>query len=604
MNDNQIRRRFRTMKNLILAIVCIALTAALAADTIIPGGPVSGSWLAAGSPYQVTGNISIASEAFLIISPGVEVIFNGTYKLDVAGRIECQGELQNPVIFTATDTTNGWQGIRFTNTGTGPNLPSVFYWTEFLYGKAMHGATGMDPLNFGGAVWADNGGVLTFNNCTFRRCMSSQDGSAIYAKNGTAIHLNGCSVKNCDSNFWGGLFVKDGSVNVQNCTFLNNNADTFGGALYIYNCNPAAVTSCNIIGNTAGACAGIYSYGSPLAVSNSLFKGNSCVTGFGAGMGVIAGSLSVTNCTFAGNFSPMGGGGFWLNVVPAPVQVTNSIFWSNLPGAIYPASSTYNLSHCSMQIQEGDATNIFGDPLFVSYGLGDLNLQPESPCVDAGTPDTAGLNLPATDLNGVPRILDGNGDGTARIDMGCYEWQPPVPSGLLTGFVTDGQGQPLAGALITADAESVVTDAAGAYTMVLNPGSYSVSCALTGFESVSVNVEIFAGQTTYLNFDLNPVANDDPLAVPLNARLEANPNPFRIGTALSFSLAKPEQVTALIYNLKGQKIRTLASNWMDKGTHSLGWDGKDDSRRDTGSGIYLVKLSLGERILTRRIMKL
>ena len=41
----------------------------------------------------------------------------------------------------------------------------------------------------------------------------------------------------------------------------------------------------------------------------------------------------------------------------------------------------------------------------------------KSPCIDAGNPDTTGLNLPEIDLDGNPRIVNG------RIDMGAYEWQ-------------------------------------------------------------------------------------------------------------------------------------------------------------------------------------
>jgi len=91
--------------------------------------------------------------------------------------------------------------------------------------------------------------------------------------------------------------------------------------------------------------------------------------------------------------------------------------------------------------------NIDADPLFVDPGhwddagtpddtsddtftLGDYHLLPGSPCMDAGTNDVDNRDtpeietLPATDIAGLPRVIDGNLDGTATVDMGAYEYLP------------------------------------------------------------------------------------------------------------------------------------------------------------------------------------
>ncbi|MBP7564118.1 MAG: T9SS type A sorting domain-containing protein, partial [Candidatus Cloacimonetes bacterium] len=52
----------------------------------------------------------------------------------------------------------------------------------------------------------------------------------------------------------------------------------------------------------------------------------------------------------------------------------------------------------------------------------DFNLQQVSPCVDAGTPDVAELNLPLLDIHGNNRIQDGDQDGTALVDIGASEY--------------------------------------------------------------------------------------------------------------------------------------------------------------------------------------
>jgi hypothetical protein len=56
-------------------------------------------------------------------------------------------------------------------------------------------------------------------------------------------------------------------------------------------------------------------------------------------------------------------------------------------------------------------------------GAGDFHLKAGSPAIDLGDPLVA--SLPTADYDGAPRPVDGNGDGTARRDMGAFEYQPP-----------------------------------------------------------------------------------------------------------------------------------------------------------------------------------
>jgi hypothetical protein len=62
--------------------------------------------------------------------------------------------------------------------------------------------------------------------------------------------------------------------------------------------------------------------------------------------------------------------------------------------------------------------NMDEDALFRGTGDFPFALQPGSPCVDAGTPDTSGLQVPPTDLEGLARIYNG------RIDIGAFERNP------------------------------------------------------------------------------------------------------------------------------------------------------------------------------------
>ncbi|RMG04336.1 MAG: IPTL-CTERM sorting domain-containing protein [Nitrospirae bacterium] len=66
--------------------------------------------------------------------------------------------------------------------------------------------------------------------------------------------------------------------------------------------------------------------------------------------------------------------------------------------------------------------NIHADPLFFDPTNGDFHLQSTSPCIDVG--DNGAWNLPTTDFEGDDRIIDGDGDGTAVVDMGADEYKP------------------------------------------------------------------------------------------------------------------------------------------------------------------------------------
>ncbi|MBW6513532.1 MAG: right-handed parallel beta-helix repeat-containing protein [Candidatus Syntrophosphaera sp.] len=583
----------------------VMLVTCLFAQTTIPPGPVQGNWTAAGSPYLVMGNISIANGASLSIGAGVDVVFQGTFSLAVSGSISTTGSADLPVTFTAQDTLNGWSSIRLSNTGTGLNPPSSFTHTNFLYGRAIWGSGGGDPLNFGGAVWADNAGTLTFDSCFFNRCKSIYDGSAIYADNGTNVVMNNCTVKNCESGFFGGVFVRDGNAEITDCLFDSNVAVTFGAALYFYDSPQANVTSCVISNNVAGAVTGIYGASSNVVVKNSLFAGNDTTMGLGGGMGIIGGSVSLINNTFYGNTSAQGGAAAWFNVLPAPALITNCIFWDNQPDALAANNSSYLLSHCSMQEQEGGATNIFGDPQFTDPAQGILTLMATSPCIDAGTPDATGLGLPDIDLAGMPRIVDGNGDGTPRIDIGCYEWQVPVTDGILLGQVLTSQSEPIEGALIEADGITILSDAAGFYSLTLPAGTYDVSCSKPGYVTfVEHDVSVVAGMTTTLDFYLDIVGNSDEYLVAAIQMAQNTPNPFAGKTSIPFSLDRESRIDLSIYNLKGQKVRTVFSGMARSGEHSADWDGLDDNGRPVERGVYLYRLNIQGRSVTRRLVKL
>ncbi|MBN2425909.1 MAG: T9SS type A sorting domain-containing protein [Calditrichaceae bacterium] len=82
-----------------------------------------------------------------------------------------------------------------------------------------------------------------------------------------------------------------------------------------------------------------------------------------------------------------------------------------------------------------------------------------------------------------------------------------------------------------------------------------------------------------------------PEGVINNYTLNQNyPNPFNPQTSISYSLPRPGQVSLIIYNVLGQKVKTLINGKADAGTHYHVWKGVDDRGNKVASGIYFYKL--------------
>lgn len=99
-----------------------------------------------------------------------------------------------------------------------------------------------------------------------------------------------------------------------------------------------------------------------------------------------------------------------------------------------------------------------------------------------------------------------------------------------------------------------------------------------------------------------PVGLADELSPPL-MELRSFPNPFSAQHTLLFNLKAPGYLNCDIYNVKGQRVRSLADSAVGSGEQMLVWDAKDDEGRILGSGIYFLKLRLnGREIALRRLV--
>ena len=120
-----------------------------------------------------------------------------------------------------------------------------------------------------------------------------------------------------------------------------------------------------------------------------------------------------------------------------------------------------------------------------------------------------------------------------------------------------------------------------------------------------VNGNLFAGNIDFAVVKLN--STEDP-EVPgfsnLNLKISNYPNPFNPVTIIKFSLPKKSEVELTIYNIKGQKVKTLLKSHLLHGEHSIVWDGKDMNDKPVSSGIYFTRLKAGNKKIVKKMMML
>lgn len=89
---------------------------------------------------------------------------------------------------------------------------------------------------------------------------------------------------------------------------------------------------------------------------------------------------------------------------------------------------------------------------------------------------------------------------------------------------------------------------------------------------------------------------------PLSRIYPASPNPFRSSTSFRFELSSAAPVEAGILDVSGRMIRVLAnSTTLMPGSHTLGWDGRNDRGRRVAAGVYFFRLEAGSSISTYRL---
>lgn len=105
---------------------------------------------------------------------------------------------------------------------------------------------------------------------------------------------------------------------------------------------------------------------------------------------------------------------------------------------------------------------------------------------------------------------------------------------------------------------------------------------------------------TVSQVNVTSVAGDE---LPGTFALEANyPNPFNPSTLIRYQLPEAAQVRIAVFNVLGQRVRTLVATEQAAGRYEVVWNGLDDGQQATASGVYLYRMEAGPFIETRTML--
>jgi len=410
-------------RNLLLTLFVIWVNFSFA--TIEKSGTVSSNETWSEDTIKVIGDINIQNGVTLTINPGVFIEFQGYYKIDVQGRILAQGTTSDSIEFNILpDSIDvGWNGIVYENTPE-TNDTSKFEYCKFRNSKRNQN---------GGLFYIYNYSKIFFSNCLFadnkaQNSGSYEGGGAIFLFNLSNITIQKCQFINNEiiTEDWGSrggaIYSKYSSLKVKNCVFKNNGLGTTWGGAMAFTGGSGRLENCLFISNSTS------SYGGAL-YGDYGFNGK------------------IINNNFIDNQSSRNDGGAiylfgqygWCNI-----SVINTIIWQNSSRQIlinnskavieYSCieNSSSSVSKSNGAILDYKNNNLDVDPKFIDKSNDNFEIESSSLLINAGIPDTTGLDMLKYDLKNNLRIAND------RIDIGAYEFQSePDPRIVLNNDISD-----------------------------------------------------------------------------------------------------------------------------------------------------------------------
>jgi hypothetical protein len=359
--------------------------------------------LVAPGTYQE--NINFLGKAITVQSEaGADAtVIDGGHAESVASFVSAEGA---SAVLSGFTLRNGFNSLAGGGIQISYSSPTITH--NIVVDNAACAGAGIS-INFGSPRVQQN----TILNNAQAGCTGGGGGGISIGGAGSALIVENTISGNATGGFGGGISLfAAGTPTITRNIISGNTTPGSGGGISMVNQSDAMITGNLIAGNTAGTGGGVYwlvpsGARGPFLVNNTIADNASS-----QGSGIFADAfdaqaLVINNIVVApsGQTAVLCGS---FNDTNPPIFRNNIVFSSG--GSAY--SGCGNVT--------GTNGNLAADPLFAGADHGDYHVRRGSPSIDAGDNNAPGL--PASDLKGFSRILDGDGNGTAVVDMGVYEF--------------------------------------------------------------------------------------------------------------------------------------------------------------------------------------
>jgi hypothetical protein len=398
---------------------------------------------------------------------------------------------------------------------------------------------------------------LIFENITIENCTTRVSPAITLDYIGTSNFKNIIVSNNVGTEGISGVSVLSvHNVSIENCAFLNNQSyglDDFGwyqgAALRVDAHNFVSVRSCVFQNNN----------------DNTQFGGAACVF---AGFDFDTPATRIENCLFTNNQSTYSN----IQYIGRPIH--------------FAGHGSYDIINCTFANNESPSATVeicaetvnFWNCIFAD------NSQNEMFLLHPFEPNLPGNHVTINHCNvkgGINSIINEDGWGTIDWQEGNIDEiplfnysNPDKPYELMIGSPCIDTG--------TSDVPG------GLYPFDLNgaPRIYGNGVDMGCYEYGSVD-----------NDD-----NTTPTADVSN--ISIYPNPFRDNVKIEFVLPVPDDITIMIYNIRGQLVKTLTAGKMSAGPIQLNWDGKNDDGKSAASGEYFCLVDMPGHSYTKKMMRI